>query len=186
MTGAGAMSRAPIELGPLPAGRRVRTVDEAHVRAPLDIIFAIAADVEGWPRHLPHYRFVHFRERATDGGGLVEMSANRPFGLMNWPTWWLSRMQVRAPGPESSAPSIRFRHVGGVTTGMDVEWQFEPGTEGTHVRIVHVWNGPPWPLIGTFAARRVIGPVFVHGIASRTLAGLARAAEARDLHRHAR
>jgi hypothetical protein len=47
----------------------------------------------------------------------------------------------------------------------------------TLVRIVHVWNGPPWPLIGVFAARRVIGPVFVHGIASRTLAGLAAVAE---------
>ena len=181
MTGTGAMSRAPVELGPLPADRRVRTVDEALVRAPLATIFAIAADVEGWPRHLPHYRFVRFRERAPDGGGLVEMSANRPFGAVNWPTWWLSRMQVRAPGSGSPEPSIRFRHVGGVTTGMDVEWQFAPRPEGTHVRIVHVWNGPRWPLIGIFAARRVIGPVFVHGIASRTLAGLARAAEERTM-----
>jgi hypothetical protein len=32
-------------------------------------------------------------------------------------------------------------------------------------------------LIGLVAARGVIGPVFVHGIASRTLAGLAHAAE---------
>jgi len=41
-----------------------------------------------------------------------------------------------------------------------------------------VWDGPDWPLIGPAAALGVIGPVFVHGIASRTLAGLARAAEA--------
>ena len=34
-----------------------------------------------------------------------------------------------------------------------------------------------WPLIGVFAATAVIGPVFIHGIASRTLAGLARVAE---------
>jgi hypothetical protein len=32
-------------------------------------------------------------------------------------------------------------------------------------------------VVGAFAARAVIGPVFVHGIASRTLAGLGRAAE---------
>jgi hypothetical protein len=67
--------------------------------------------------------------------------------------------------------------VRGVTTGMDVEWTFTPVNEGTLVRIVHVWNGPAWPLIGEVAARGVIGPVFVHGIASRTLAGLAHAAE---------
>ena len=52
-----------------------------------------------------------------------------------------------------------------------------PQRGGTLVRIVHVWNGPSWPLIGDVAARAVIGPVFVHGIASRTLAGLARTAE---------
>jgi hypothetical protein len=60
---------------------------------------------------------------------------------------------------------------------MDVEWTFESVPDGTLVRIVHVWNGPRWPLIGEVAARGVIGPIFVHGIASRTLAGLARSAE---------
>jgi len=89
---------------------------------------------------------------------------------------WTSLMSVSAPG-SAGPPSIRFRHVRGVTTGMDVEWTFEPVPQGTLVRIVHVWNGPAWPLIGELAARGVIGPVFVHGIASRTLAGLARAAE---------
>ena len=43
---------------------------------------------------------------------------------------------------------------------------------------MHEWSGPPWPLIRRPAADWVIGPVFVHGIASRTLAGLkARRAE---------
>ena len=48
---------------------------------------------------------------------------------------------------------------------------------GTHVRLLHVWDGPRWPLIGVVAATAVIGPIFIHGIASRTLAGLAAAAE---------
>jgi hypothetical protein len=115
---------------------------------------------------------VRFRERAPDGGGLVEMSAYRPFGVVGWPTWWLSEMSV-----DPARPAVRFRHVGGITKGMDVEWSFEQVAEGTHVRIVHVWDGPRWPLIGILAATVVIGPVFVHGIASRTLAGLAHAAE---------
>jgi hypothetical protein len=46
------------------------------------------------------------------------------------------------------------------------------------VEIVHEWAGPGWPVIGRLAADRVIGPVFVHGIASRTLAGIRRRAEA--------
>jgi len=45
------------------------------------------------------------------------------------------------------------------------------------IEIVHTWTGPRWPLIGSLAANLVIGPVFIHGIASRTLAGIKRAAE---------
>jgi hypothetical protein len=134
--------------------------------------FAIVRDVEQWPAYLAHYRFVRFRERDGDGGGIVEMAADRPFGPLGWPTWWLSEMQVL---PASRA--VRFRHIGGITTGMEVEWVLESHAEGTHVRLLHLWNGPAWPLIGTIAATMVIGPVFIHGIASRTLAGLGAAAE---------
>jgi ribosome-associated toxin RatA of RatAB toxin-antitoxin module len=168
---------APHQLGPMPADRRMTTIDEQIVRAPRETIFRLAADVARWPEHLPHYRYVRFRERRDDGGGTVEMSANRPFGPFQWPTWWTSLMTVARPG-ENAPPSIRFRHIAGITSGMDVEWTFVPrAADETLVRIVHVWNGPDWPLIGLVAARRVIGPVFVHGIASRTLAGLAHEAE---------
>lgn len=152
------------------------TVDARLVRAPLERIFSIAVDVERWPSHLPHYRYVRLVERDPRGGGLVEMAADRPFGVASWPTWWMSEMEVR-PISHTSAPAIRFRHVRGITVGMEVEWSFSTVRDGTAVRILHEWNGPRWPLIGGLAATRVIGPIFIHGIASRTLAGLARAAE---------
>ena len=164
--------RPPYQLGAMPAGRPMETIDELLVRVPPRLVFEVVRHVEEWPAHLAHYRYVRFREQASDGGGLVEMSANRPFGLANWPTWWLSEMEV-----DHATPAIRFHHVGGITKGMDVEWSFTPADGGTLVRILHVWDGPRWPLIGIFAATTVIGPVFVHGIASRTLAGLARVAE---------
>jgi ribosome-associated toxin RatA of RatAB toxin-antitoxin module len=166
----------PLDLGPMPVGRRMSTVDEQLVRAPLAQIFALAAEVERWPAILPHYRYVRFSDRRTDGGGIVEMSAYRPFGLVRWPTWWRSRMRVHSPGGAQS-PSIRFTHIGGVTKGMEVEWTFQAIAGDTHVRIVHLWDGPPFPVAGPLAATSVIGPVFVHGIASRTLAGLAAHAE---------
>jgi hypothetical protein len=109
------------------------------------------------------------------------MSANRPFEVktpkgpigVNWPTWWLSEMAV-----DRTRPSIRFKHVGGITREMDVEWSFSPTSEGTHVRIVHLWDGPRrFHRIGRLAATYLIGPVFIHAIASRTLAGLAAVAE---------
>lgn len=162
----------------MPATAVMRTVDERVVAAPVDAIFALAADVERWPSYLPHYRYVRFREH-VDGGGVVEMSANRPFGALHWPTWWLSLMEIQQRGANGH-PAIRFRHIGGITRHMEVEWSFQPVTGGTHVTVLHLWNGPAWPLIRRIAARGVIGPVFVHGIASRTLAGLAHAAERRQ------
>jgi ribosome-associated toxin RatA of RatAB toxin-antitoxin module len=161
-----------LAIGPMPSDRRMITVDEAWVGVTPQVMFELARDVEEWPRRLSHYRYVRFRERAGDSGGVVEMSANRPFGAMRWPTWWLSVMQV-----DVGKPAIRFRHIGGITTGMDVEWAFIAEHGGTRVRITHAWDGPRWPLIGPVAATHVIGPVFVHGIASRTLAGLAAIAE---------
>ena len=161
----------------MPASAEMRTVDERMVNAPLGRIFHLAADVERWPALLPHYRYVRFVDRRADGGGVVDMSANRPFGVVQWPTWWQSRMAVNAPGGPRS-PSIRYTHVAGVTRGMEVEWTFEEMAGLTRVRIVHMWDGPPSvPGVGALAASLVIGPVFVHGIASRTLAGLADVAE---------
>jgi ribosome-associated toxin RatA of RatAB toxin-antitoxin module len=148
------------------------TIDRRTVNAPLATVFETARNVERWPEWLPHYRWVRFHER-RDGGGVVEMAAFRPFGLFSWPTWWVSEMSV-----EESAPRIRFRHVRGITRGMDVAWDFAAGPGGVEVVITHVWEGPRWPLVGRLAANLVIGPVFIHGIASRTLAGIARRAEA--------
>lgn len=172
MTTAARPTIAPIDLGPMPKSGLMCTVDELLVRAPLRRIFEFAREVDRWPEHLSHYRWVRFHTRASDGGGLVEMAAWRPFGSVRWPTWWASEMSV-----SNDAPNVRFRHVAGITTGMEVEWSFAPEGDATRVRIVHLWNGPRWPLVGIVVAKSLIGPVFVHGIASRTLAGLAAVAE---------
>src|SRR4029079_17270459 len=139
--------RDPFELGPMPLGRPMETTDRRLVKAPWRMMFDLAKKVEDGPGPLSHYRYVRFRERAIDGGGIVEMSADRPFGPVGWPTWWLSEMSV-----DDGAPSIRFRHIGGITKGMDVEWTFRTVSGGAHVRIVHVWDGPAIPLFGIPAA----------------------------------
>lgn len=149
----------------------MRTLDETWVRAPAEAVYAVAADVERWPTFLPHYRWVRMLER-RERGGVVEMAAWRPFGVVNYPTWWVSEMEY-----DPAAATVRYRHVRGITTGMDVEWKIVDQGARTHVTIVHAWHGPRWPLIGGLAADWVIGPVFIHGIASRTLAGIRRHVE---------
>src|SRR6266550_53503 len=88
---------------------------------------------------------------------------------------------------------VRFldRHASGGTVEMaacrpfgalryPVWWVSEmmvDGPAGVAVTVVHDWGGPAWPVIGPLAARLVIGPVFIHGIASRTLRGLKHALE---------
>jgi hypothetical protein len=81
-------------------------------------------------------------------------------------------MRVDRPAGE-----IRYRHVRGITSGMAVVWRLVADTAGVEVTLVHDWAGPAWGPIGDLAARLVIGPVFVHAIASRTLAGIKRATE---------
>lgn len=154
----------------------MRTVDRIRVHAPFAEVFAAASTVVRWPTLLPHYRWV----RVLDGG-LVEMAAWRPFGgFLKYPTWWVSEMTVN-----QAAGEIRYRHVRGITRGMQVVWRLVEvgdGCEGgVEVEIVHTWRGPTWPIIGRLAANLVIGPVFIHGIASRTLAGIKRAVEQSEL-----
>ena len=176
----------------------MHTHNETVVRAPLEPCLRAAAEVERWPEILPHYRDVHFTRRDGPYRGRVHMSAFRHFGLVPWPTWWESEMVV-----DREAAEIRYRHVAGITEGMDVLWTLEeigrtggstddedeeaapaePGAPDsgprTRIVILHDWDGPGWPLVGGFAARRVIGPHFIRVVADRTLAGVRREAEAR-------
>lgn len=155
----------------------MHTIDRVVIRAPLARVFALAQDVERWPEILSHYRWVRVLERRADdaAGARVEMAAWRPFGPppLRYPAWWVSEMQA-----DPGAGVIRYRHVAGLTRGMEVRWTMRETADGVDVEVVHDWEGPPWPLVGPLAARFVIGPVFVHGIAARTLRGLRRRAEA--------
>ena len=153
----------------------MRTVDRIRIQAPYARVFAAASSVARWPSILPHYRWVRI---LGNGRGLVEMAAWRPFvgGLLKYPTWWVSEMTIDRPAGE-----IRYRHVQGITREMQVVWRLvedgEHSGRGVEVEIVHTWDGPRWPLIGRMAANLVIGPVFIHAIASRTLAGIKQYAE---------
>lgn len=152
----------------------VKTVNEIVVGAPADRCFQAAADVERWPEILPHYRRVRFSRKDGFGRGRVEMAAYRHFGPLPYPVWWESEMEA-----DPDEPVVRYHHVDGITEGMDVWWRFHPvdGEARTRIEIIHEWEGPGWPVIGRFAARRVIGPHFVMVVADRTLAGIRRAVD---------
>lgn len=152
------------------------TIDEQICRASPDIAFQVAADVESWPDILSHYRWVRFLSKDSFAQGVVEMAAWRHFGPLGYPTWWVSEMEH-----DAAERVVRYRHVRGVTSGMDVVWRVSAAPDGcSHLSIVHEWTGPGWPVIGRFAAERIIGPRFVSHIAGLTLAGVAAEAERRE------
>ncbi len=153
------------------------TIDEAVASASPEVCFRIAADVERWPVILPHYRWVRFRHSEGFATGLVEMAAWRHFGPVPYPTWWVSEMTH-----DADRGLVLYRHVEGITRGMDVRWEVTANeTGGTRLRIVHDWQGPTWPFIGRVAANLVIGPHFISFIAGRTLAGVVKAAEETEM-----
>lgn len=146
----------------------VHTETTLRIRGPIDTIFRYAAQVEHWPRILPHYRGV--RVLAIDGAGrLVEMKARR-----GWiPIWWWARQIV-----QPRERRIRFTHVRGVTRGMEVEWRFAPDADGdVAVSIVHDLD-LGWPVVGPAVARSIIGPMFIEPTARATLRHIKRIVEA--------
>jgi ribosome-associated toxin RatA of RatAB toxin-antitoxin module len=145
-----------------------------EMRADPRHVFELAAEVQDWPRILPHYRWVHVL--ATEGRHrrTVEMAARRDIvtDVVGFPLRWTAI--------ETTYPlhrRIEFEHVGGITRGMHVEWTIEPISDSTVlVGIRHVFE-PSWP-VPPALVHLVVGEYFVNGVARRTLRCISDLAEA--------
>lgn len=148
----------------------MHTLNRIVIKADSDTVYQAASETADWPRILPHYRYVHTLYSA-DEVRVLEMSATRDFGFFQYPTWW-SSIQRNAP----HEGRVRYRHVGGVTRGMDVEWQIRPLSDETvEVVILHHLSKNN-PVVALFY-KLVVGQIFVRFIAQRTLEGVKRHCE---------
>ncbi len=149
----------------------MHTENEILIRADAAEVYGLAAPVERWPEILPHYRWVRVLEDDGEGRRLVEMAARRD----RIPVRWRAEQRLFP-----DVPRITFRHVGGITKGMEVEWAFVPQSDGiVRVSILHdLPRLAGWPLIGDLAAERIVGPFFVSNIAGKTLRRIMELAEA--------
>lgn len=138
------------------------------IRAPFERIFALGAEIERWPERLPHYRYVR-RLIPPAGERRFAMGARRGPLPVRWEA-------VQRPLPAERR--IEFLHTRGVTRGMRVAWQFVPLPDGGESVTIDHELDLRWPLIGRFAAERVIGPWFIEPIARRTLRRIKALAEA--------
>lgn len=138
------------------------------MHAPAATVLDLAARVEQWPRILAHYRLVQVLA-ARPEGRIVAMSAYR--AGVPLPVRWRAIQRV-----DAATNRVIYRHIGGVTRGMYVEWRIVPAARGVDVTIVHEF-APPWPWPGALIARYLVCGFFVHAIADATLAGIKAAAE---------
>src|SRR5439155_7856049 len=82
--------------------------------APKMAIFETAANLELWPKILPHYRYIRFLERGPDRN-IVVMAARRS-GI---PISWTSEQII-----DRNKFEIHFNHLKASTKRMRVVWTF--------------------------------------------------------------
>lgn len=150
------------------------------IAAPPERVFQLVADLERWPEHLPHYRYVRITGR-TGSATRARMSARR--GPI--PVFWEAEQTA-----DPFAGTIRFVHVGGITRGMDVLWTLrserDGARDGTRASITHDLDfrlGPAF--LGRFLAEQVIARQFIEPIAGQTLRRFKAIAESDPLARTA-
>ena len=105
-----------------------------------------------------------------DDGTTRTVAMGARLGL--FPLRWMARQTNDPHGPH-----IAFHHTGGPARGMDVEWIFTPlGAARTEVRIVHRLAFV-FPIAAEFLGKAVVSDIFIHGVATKTLACMKALAE---------
>ena len=127
------------------------------MRAPKMSIFETAANLELWPKILPHYRYIHYLERSPNRN-VVVMAATRS-GI---PIKWTSEEII-----DRDRVEVRFNHLKAFTKGMRVVWTFTEVPEGVRVEISHELNFRIRALALIF--NPIIGDFFISNVANKTL-----------------
>ena len=127
------------------------------MQASREEVFATAANLELWPKILPHYRYIRYLERGPDRN-VVIMAAVRS-GI---PISWMSEQIV-----DRRKFEVRFNHLKAFTKGMHVVWRFQQTPAGVLVEISHDLNFRV-PALAPLA-EPIIGDFFIHFIANQTL-----------------
>ncbi len=135
----------------------MHTATSILIRASRDQIFETAANLELWPKILPHYRFIDYLEKSP-ARNVVKMAATRS-GI---PIAWVSEQII-----DRAAVEVRFRHLRAFTKGMEVVWTFTETPEGVRVEILHDLKFRI-PALAPLA-EKIIGGFFIENIANKTL-----------------
>ena len=120
-------------------------------------IFETAANLELWPKILPHYRYIRYLERSPTRN-VVVMAAVRS-GI---PISWTSEQTI-----DREKLEVRFHHLKAFTKGMHVVLTFRETPAGVLVEIRHDMHFRI-PFLAPIVDP-IIGDFFIHNIANKTL-----------------
>jgi ribosome-associated toxin RatA of RatAB toxin-antitoxin module len=132
-------------------------INSLVMNAPKMKVFETAANLELWPKILPHYRYIHYLERSPNRN-VVVMAATRS-GI---PISWTSEQII-----DREKCEVRFHHLKAWTKGMRVVWTFEETPTGVLAKISHDLRfriAVVAPIVDL-----LIGDFFIHNIANKTL-----------------
>jgi ribosome-associated toxin RatA of RatAB toxin-antitoxin module len=132
-------------------------INSLVMHAPKMKVFETAANLELWPKILPHYRYIHYLERSPNRN-VVVMAATRS-GI---PISWTSEQII-----DREKCEVRFHHLKAWTKDMRVVWTFEETPTGVLVKISHDLRfriAVVAPIVDL-----LIGDFFIHNIANKTL-----------------
>ena len=135
----------------------MHTGNSIIIQAPRETIFETAANLELWPKILPHYRYINYLERNVNKN-VVVMAATRS-GI---PISWTSEQII-----DRDRFEIHFHHLKAWTKGMRVVWTFKPISNGVMVEILHDLRFRVRALAPI--AEPLIGNFFISNIANKTL-----------------
>ena len=145
----------------------MHTGNSIVINAPKMEIFETAANLELWPKILPHYRYIRYLERSAERN-IVVMAASRS-GI---PIAWTSEQII-----DREKVEVRFHHLKAFTRGMRVVWTFNETPSGVLVQIAHDLQFRIPPLAPL--ANPIIGNFFIQHVASETLRHMKTHLEAR-------
>ena len=135
----------------------MHTGNSIIMRASKMAIFETAANLENWPKILPHYRYIKYLERG-ENRNVVMMAATRS-GI---PISWTSEQII-----DREKIEVRFHHLKAFTKGMFVVWTFKETPSGVLVEIAHDLNFRVRALAPVMEP--IIGDFFIGHAANRTL-----------------
>ncbi|MDD2706375.1 MAG: SRPBCC family protein [Verrucomicrobiae bacterium] len=136
-----------------------------EISAPPEDVFKIISDLDAWPHHLPHFRWIRVMQNHPDHQ-IVRMACFRSCIPIDWVVRYESM-----PGKME----IRFTHLKSINRDLQVTWRVEPSKTPGHSIVTTIHDTTPlvrrW---GKTVVEHLIRPFFIDYVAKRALQSFAR------------